>query len=89
MPNLIPRTADFDFDTPTRDGDFDATLVKTFVETAETPVVIEHGLGRTPIQVSVKYSNVPMTYFQIDTLNEERAEIQFFENKATVIMRFE
>ena len=89
MTNQIARLTELQYDIPVKDGDFDATLLKVFVEEAEKPVVLNHGLSRTPIKVTVSYSDVPMTSPQIDTLNDERAELQFFENKATVIMRFE
>ncbi len=85
---------DIPYDTPTRDGEFDAMLVKTFVEAAEETKEIPHKLGRIPQRVELIWSDVVIDNPQSDMIdgeilnNSEVAYLTFFESNVNVILRF-
>ena len=51
MSLVLQNISELEYDKPTKDGEFDAMLVKTYVEDAEEVREIPHGLGRVPQQV--------------------------------------
>ena len=57
--HLTLDVSEMDLDTPYADGDFDAVLVKKFVEVAPgSDSVWKHGLGRKPNQITVVHSDL-------------------------------
>jgi hypothetical protein len=84
--NVKANYQDLDYDTPVKDGDHDATLVKYFVNEAEKTYEINHGLGRIPQKIQIVYNPI---FFESESEDENRVILTFFENKTTVILRFE
>jgi len=83
-----PRFEDFDYNTPVKDGDHNAHLVKYFVDKAEKQYEIPHRLGRIPTRCQVVKSDTIML-MEVESMDRDRALITFFENQSNIILRFE
>ncbi len=93
MSLLLGNISEIPYDTPTRDGEHDAMLVKYFVGDAEETLEIKHGLGRIPQQIELVWSDNPIMFFEeiVDgarRTNSQSAFLTFFESNTTVILRF-
>lgn len=84
-----PNLDDLAFNSPARDGDYDAMLVKVFVNAAEVATKVAHGLQRIPRRVSIVWSDNPIMSPQVDSMDAQKAILTFFESKTNIILRFE
>lgn len=86
--SINPHYGDLEYDIPTRDGDHDATLLKYYVSEAEKTYDIKHGLNRIPQKIQIVYQENPVL-FGCDSRDRDRVTLVFFENKTTIVLRFE
>lgn len=85
---------DLPFDSPTRDGDFDAKLIKVRVASANLDTVVPHKLGRVPRQIAITWKDGFLDYkvsrdaSGVPMLDDEKAVLQFSAANVTAVLRF-
>lgn len=95
--HLTLDASEMEYDTPYRDGDFDAVLVKKFVEVAPgEDSVWHHDLGRKANQITVVHSDLAINNPQIVTRDVNVVILRFVPDwvstytsrKFNVVLRF-
>lgn len=95
--HLTLDVAEMAYDAPHADGDFDAVLVKKFVEVEPgKDSVWMHDLGRKPNQITVVYSDLAINNPQIVTRDVNVVILRFVPDwistytsrKFNVVLRF-
>lgn len=84
-----PNYEDLKYNKPTKDGKYDAILLKYFVKEAEETKEVYHTLGRIPRKVDIVWSDNPIERPQVDYLDTQKAILVFFESDTNIILRFE
>lgn len=95
--HLTLDVSEMDLDTPYTDGDFDAVVVKKFVEVAPgEDSVWGHDLGRKPNQITVVHSDLAINNPEVVTRDADVAILRFVpewistytSRKFNVVLRF-
>lgn len=95
--HLTLDASEMDLDTPYADGDFDAVLVKKFVEVEPgKDSVWKHGLGRKPNQITVVNSDTAINNPEVVARDADVAILRFVPDwittytsrKFNVVLRF-
>lgn len=95
--HLTLDVSEMGLDTPYADGDFDAVLVRKFVEVEPGKDSLwEHDLGRKPNQITIVHSDKAVNYPQVVARDVSQVILRFIPDwvsgytaqKFTVTLRF-